>query len=71
MIIRGLRDAGEFPALVIAAFFVRNTGLFFVLLTLTLFAFVAACGEFKLVSASAALLPASVLSPASQVSAIR
>lgn len=38
MIIKGLRDAGEFPVLVIAAFFVRNTGLLFGLVTFALFA---------------------------------
>lgn len=38
MMIRGLRDAGEFPALVVAAFFVRNTGLLFGLLAFALFA---------------------------------
>lgn len=42
MIVRGLRDAGEFPALVIAAFFVRNTGILFTLSALGLFVLVAA-----------------------------
>lgn len=42
MIVRSLRDVGEFPALVIAAFFVRNIGILFALLALALFALVAA-----------------------------
>lgn len=42
MIVRSMRDAGEFPALVVAAFFVRNTGILFALVSLTLFALVAA-----------------------------
>lgn len=42
MIIRSLRDAGEFPALVIAAFLVRNAGILIALTTLALFTLVAA-----------------------------
>ncbi|MGD9925002.1 MAG: hypothetical protein AB7V13_26695 [Pseudorhodoplanes sp.] len=41
MIVRSLRDASEFPALVVAAFFVRNTGILFALITIALFALAA------------------------------
>lgn len=41
MIVRSLRDLGEFPALVVAAFFVRNSGILFALFTVALFALAA------------------------------
>jgi hypothetical protein len=41
MILKGFRDAGEFPALVVAAFFVRNTGILFALIFAALFALAA------------------------------
>lgn len=41
MTCRNVRDAAEFPALVIAAFFVRNSGILFALMALALFAMAA------------------------------